>query len=361
MDASALLHESPEFQDMDFEIEPGSQDVKESLDALKTEVDGPEIDEMSDEELRISIDDINEDLVDYLKVKSHSENKQEAARAKLQLKIYMDTLELFDDIKPLIEEEKFEKAEEKTIAFLNRLEKKLKKEDVSDEKIKEAIQQTQDLINLYGEMVDVTKKRPGVGMTILSAGIDIIPFVGGAKIATEGFIGRSMTGEKYGLIKRLLKVGEGTFWIAVDTAGVLVGLFSVGSGEVIVEGAAIAAKGAKGLEAAAAVSKTAKGLSTSAAALRAAKETSKGARVLTGLSRFVVEHPSLITKSESVIKAGKQVGKVTHVRDTFNVTKTIAKAPIDWTKRKLVLSRFREEREEFIAALGSTLDRSAEA
>lgn len=347
--------------DMDFDIEPGSPEVKENLDTLRHEIDGPELEEMTDEQLRESVDDINEGLVDYLKIKSKSESKEEAKRAKLQLEVYDDVLELFDDIRPLIEGEKFEKAEKKTVKFLGKMEKKFKKQDVTDEKVLEAIQQTQDLINLYGEMLDVTRDRPTVGMTLLSGGIDLIPFVGGAKITAEGFIGRSMTGEKYGIFKRLFKMGEGVFWIAVDTAGVIVGLGSFGSGAVAVEGAAIAAKGAKaakaakGVGAAAKASKTARGVSMGAAAMRAANKTGKGAKTLASVARFAAKHPKLVSGAQRAIKVGKTVDSIDY-RTQFNVAKAITRKPVDWTKRKLVLHRFRQEREEFVAALGQTLD-----
>jgi hypothetical protein len=340
---------------MDVEIETphGSKDER---DALKDELDGPELDEMTDEQLRDSIEDINEDLVDYLKIKSKSEDKEEASRAKLQLKIYDDMMELFEDIKPLIEAEKFEKAEKKTIDFLDDVEKKLKKSDIADDRIKDAIQQTQDLINLYGEMVDVTKDRPTLKMTLLSEGIDLIPFVGGAKIATEGLVGRNLAGEKYGLMKRVFKMGEGTFWVLVDTAGLVLGAFTAGGGELLVEGAAIAAKGAKGTKALAKVGKTAKGFSKSSRVLRAVKGTGKGARALESVARFAVKHPSLVTSADNIIRAGKVAGEAAKVRTNYGVTKAALKAPVNWTKRKLVLRRFRQEREEFVAALGKNLD-----
>jgi hypothetical protein len=335
---------------------PETPEIRAQIDAMESEVLGPEIEEMSDEELRESTEAVNEDMLEYLRMKKKSDNKEEARRARVQYELYEDTNELMEEIEELIDKDKFEKAEKLSIKFLDKIQKKLAKEGAEDDYILAAAQQLQDYLTIHGQMAENTKYKPKLWLAITSNVIDAIPFVGSTKMMAEAGFGKTMDGTHLGLKKRVFKAGEAALWGVVDVAAVALGAFTVGGGAVLVEGSAIALKGARAAKGISAASKSVKGVRRTAAVLRTAKGTSKGAKAMMNVSRFMVKHPHLVTKTDDVVRMGAQLRKFDNVRDWALVAKKGAvDVPLDWTKRTMVLRRMRKEREEYLAALDDAL------
>lgn len=332
-----LLDESETIQ-----VIPENNEIREQLDALNQEVVGTKIEDMSREELVDHVESVNDETLAFLKAKAEDPNPEVAERAKIQYEIYAEVLKLLAEVEVLIKEEKFDEAEQKTIAYLNSLTEKLSGRGVEDIAIENAIREIQDFVNIYGAMVEQTELSKGKGMELLSTGIDILPFVGGAKMMGEGAIGKTLTGKELELKDRALYVAEGALWLTVDTVAIGAGAISAGSGTAVVEGAALALK----------VPKAAKLITRSAAVIRATKGAGKGSRALFNAGRFLVEHPNLGKAADKLVARGVEARKA-----------AILKAPgaakdayVEGKKSAEVIQEVNRERQELLDTLGGIVE-----
>lgn len=325
---------------------PETPDTKAQLDALESEVVGEHIDQMTDEQLVESIEAVNDETLEFLKQKSQDENHEIAERAKFQYEVYGATLVLLENVRTLILQKENEKAEQAVIEFLNQQILRMQAMDLDSTYIENAIREIQDFINIYGQMVEqVELKEPSAKMQLLSTGLDILPFVGGAKIMAEGAVGKNLVGEDLSLKKRALYVGEGALWLTVDAVAMGAGVVSApagGSGGVLVEGAALALKAPK----------AAKLVTRSAAVIRATKGAGKGSRAIYNVGRFLVEHPTIAKQADKVVARGVEArkaallaapGKISELRDNQRNSAELLQA-------------VNMERQELVMALGDIFD-----
>lgn len=332
-------------------ILPETPDTQVQLDALESEVVGEHIDQMTDEQLVESIEAVNDETLEFLKQKSQDENREIAERAKFQYEVYGATLVVLEGVRELILEEEFDKAEEKVMAFLNEQIARMQAMGLDSTYIENAIREIQDFINIYGQMVEQTElKEPSAKMQLLSTGLDILPFVGGAKIMAEGAVGKNMVGENLSLKKRALYVGEGALWLTVDTVALGAGLVTApagGEGGILVEGAALALKAPK----------AAKLVTRSAAVIRATKGAGKGSRAIYNVGRFLVEHPTIAKQADKVVARGVEArkaallaapGKISELRDNQRNSAELLQA-------------VNTERQELVTALGDIFDATKSA
>ncbi len=325
---------------------PETADIQDQLDALETEVVGPHIEEMKDEELMEHINSINDETLDFLKKKTEDADKETADRAKFQLEVYGSTLVLLESVRELIKQKEFEKAEEKVVVFLNEQIAKMEASGMDNSAIQNAIREIQDFVNIYGQMVEQTElKEPSAKMQLLSTGIDILPFVGGAKIFIEGAVGKNMVGEDLSLKKRALYVAEGSLWLTVDTVAAAAGAVSVGTGTVAVEAAGFALKAPK----------AAKLLSRGAAVIRATKGAGKGSRAIYNAGRFLVEHPQIAKQADKVVARGVEARRAALLATPGQLSQVREEGK----KSSELIQTVNKERQELVEALGQVFDRSA--
>lgn len=330
---------------------PETPETREQLDALESEVVGPHIDEMSDTELVENVEAVNDETLAFLKEKSADENREIAERAKFQYEIYGATLVLMQKVHDLILQKEFEQAEATVLAFLDEQVLRMEGMGLSSAYIENAIREIQDFVNIYGQMVEqVELTEPSAKMQLLSTGLDIIPFVGGAKMMAEGAIGKNLAGEELSAKKRMLYVAEGGMWLTVDAVAIGAGAVTApagGSGGILVEGAAIALKAPK----------AAKLLTRSAAVVRAAKGAGKGSRALYNVGRFFVEHPNLAKQADKIVARGVEArkagllaapGQISDVREAQRNSAELIQA-------------VNTERQELVEALGQTFDAKSAA
>lgn len=327
---------------------PETPEIKEQLDALESEVVGPHIEEMKDEELMENINAVNDETLDFLKLKADDENKETAERARFQLEVYGATLVLLESVRELIRQKEFEKAEEKVIAFLNEQVQKMEGSGMDQIAIQNAIREIQDFVNIYGQMVEQTEViEPSAKMQLLSTGLDILPFVGGAKIFVEGAVGKNFAGEELSLKKRALYVAEGSLWLTVDTVAAAAGVVSGGTGTVVVEAAELALKAPK----------AAKLLTRGAAVIRATKGAGKGSRAIYNAGRFLVEHPQIAKQADKVVARGVEARRLALLKTPGEMSQVKEEGK----KSMELIEAVNQERQELVAALGQVFDQRAAA
>lgn len=332
-------------------ILPETTETREQLDALETEVVGSHIDEMEDAELMENVEAVNDETLAFLKEKSADENREIAERAKFQYEIYGATLVLMQKVHDLILQKEFEQAEATVLAFLDEQVTRMEGMGLGSVYIENAIREIQDFVNIYGQMVEqVELKEPSAKMQLLSTGLDIIPFVGGAKMMAEGAIGKNLAGEDLSAKKRMLYVAEGGMWLTVDAVAIGAGAVTApagGSGGILVEGTAIALKAPK----------AAKLLTRSAAVVRAAKGAGKGSRALYNVGRFFVEHPTLAKQADKIVARGVEARKAGLLAAPGQISE-LRKAQRNSTE---LIQTVNAERQELVEALGKTFDDSKSA
>lgn len=321
-------------------------ETRKELDALNTEVVGPHIDEMEDAELMQNIEAVNDETLVFLKEKSADENREIAERAKFQYEVYGATLLLLEKVRELILQKEYEKAEALVMEFLDKQMLRMQGMGLDSVYIENAIREIQDFVNIYGQMVEqVELKEPGAKMQLLSTGLDILPFVGGAKMMAEGAVGKNLVGEELSAKKRMLYVAEGGMWLTVDAVALGAGAVTApvgGEGGILVEGAAMALKAPK----------AAKLLTRSAAVVRATKGAGKGSRALYNVGRFFVEHPNLAKQADKVVARGVEARKAGLLAAPGQISE-LREAQRSSTE---LIQAVNQERQELVEALGQTFD-----
>jgi hypothetical protein len=334
----------PEVLDEDemIPVIPNNAEIRKQEDELNTEVVGTKIEDMSREELVEHVESVNDETLAFLKAKAEDPNPEVAERAKLQYEIYGEILKLLAEVEVMIKEEKFDEAEGKTIEYLNSVAEKLAARGTQDVVIQNALKEIQDFVNIYGAMVEQTELGKGKGMELLSTGIDILPFVGGAKMMGEGAIGKTLTGKDLELKDRALYVAEGALWLTVDTVAVGAGAVSAGSGSVVVEGAAMALK----------VPKAAKLITRSAAVIRATKGAGKGSRAIFNAGRFLVEHPNLAKEADKLVARGVEARRAALLK----APGAAKDAYVENKKSVEIIQDVNRERQELLDTLGGIIE-----
>lgn len=322
---------------------PENPDTQAQLDALESEVVGEHIDQMTDEQLVESIEAVNDETLEFLKQKSQDENHEIAERAKFQYEVYGATLVLLENVRTLILQKENEKAEEAVIEFLNQQILRMQGMGLDAAYIDNAIREIQDFINIYGQMVEqVELKEPSAKMQLLSTGLDILPFVGGAKIMVEGAVGKNLVGEDLSLKKRALYVGEGALWLTVDAVAIGAGAVSAGAGAGVVETAGLALKAPK----------AAKLITRSAAVIRATKGAGKGSRAVYNVGRFLVEHPTIAKQADKVVARGVEARKAA----LLAAPGKLSEVRTEQRNSAEVIQAVNQERQELVTALGDIFD-----
>lgn len=324
--------------------------TREQLDALEDEVTGQSLDKMSEQEIMENIEAVNDETLAFLKDKMNDPNKEIADRAKVQYEVYAAILILMEAVREKILQKEFDAAEALVASFLNEQMQKMQAQGMNNVFIENALHEMQDFVNIYGQMVEqVELKERSAKMQLLSTGLDILPFVGGAKILAEGAAGKNLAGEALSLKNRALYMAEGTLWLTVDTVALGAGALTApagGSGGLLVEGAAMALKAPKAV----------KLVTRSAAVIRAAKGSGKGSRAIYNAGRFLVEHPELAAKADKLVARGVEArkaallaapGKVAELRDAGRHSKELIEA-------------VNKERQELLETLGQLVDQNAE-
>ncbi len=347
MDASASIEHEPSLEDR--------PDIAEQLDELYAEIeaesDSGDVEEASEEFVKMSggemleqIDDINEGTISFLEEKiKEAPNRKERKRAKLQLDIYEDTLELLEDIEDWVDEEKPKKVQEKTMKYLDKVMKRMRKAGLDDEEILNAADELQDFINANTQAYEETIGKPHLILEGTSVLLELIPLVSGPKMLAESVIGKTMAGRKLSIPGRFWHATWAGIWTVVDTAGLAVGILAApetaGLGTVAVEGAVLAAKGAK----------VTKAMKVGAALMRMAKGGGKASKAILKTSKFLVKHPKL---AKGAVRVGKHGGKLSKLNTVKGAVKIAAKTP-KAVARMRIFKNVRAERLELLSTLDS--------
>ncbi len=325
---------------------PETPSTRKQLDELEDEVVGENLEQRTEEEILADIDAVNDETLEFLKIKMSDENREIAERAKFQHDIYGATLVLLDKVRPLIVDGKDEEAERMVVAFLDEQMVRMQGMGLDALYIENVIREIQDFVNIYGQMVEqVDIHEPGAKMQLLSTGLDILPFVGGAKMMVEGAVGKNMVGENLDAKQRALYVAEGALWETVDVVALGAGAVTApagGEGGLLVEGAAMALKAPK----------AAKLLTRGAAVIRAAKGAGKGSRAIYSAGRFLVEHPELAAKADKLVARGVEARKAALLATPgkLNEAREAQRNSVE------VIQAVNEERQELVQALGDLFD-----
>ena len=319
---------------------------------------GEPIEKISDDELVNKIEAINDETLRYLKKMAENPDPEIAERAKFQVEIYSRVLVLLERVEQLIIDQKFDEAEAASVQFLDEVKSLLEGKKIDSVVIENAIREIQDFVNIYGAMVEATElKEPSAKMELLSVGLDVLPFVGGAKMMAEGAVGRSLTGEKLSAGGRAMKVAEGGLWLTVDTAATVAALATApagGAGGAAVEGAAMAAKGA---EIAFKAPRAAKLITRSAALIRATEGAGEGSRALYNIGRFLVEHPTVGKSADKLVARGVEARRAALLAAPG---KALAAGEAQRNSVELI-EAVNTERQELVDALGTAFDARKQA
>lgn len=329
-----------ETQESTLEVLPETPQVREQLEALESEVVGPKVEELKEEEIVDQIEAINDETLEFLRKQKESEDPEVRKKAELQYEMYEAMVRLLQEVENLILESKFDEAEQKTIAFLDAQKTNLEGRGVELPAIENALRELQDFINLYGAMVEQTElKEPDAKMKLLSTGLDVLPFVGGAKMLAEGVAGKNLAGQKLSGKQALLHAGEGALWLTVDTAAVAAGAVSVGTGSAIVEGAALALKAPKATRL----------LTRSAALVRATRGAGKGSKALYNVGRFLVEHPTLAKQADKLVARGVEARRAA----LLSLPARVGEVSEARRNSAEVIEAVHKERQELLEAIGN--------
>lgn len=320
--------------------------IGEELEALEDEVLGPDLDELTPEQLNEQVEILNASSLEFLKLQAQSENPGFAERAQFQLEVWEDMNTLMTEIHGFIETENFEAAEKKSTAFLESQIARLEKLGVQDEFIDIAIREMQQLLNVYGDMVEQNVVVANEKIELLSTGLDLVPFVSGAKMLAEAGVGKDMAGHKMSSGGRLIHAAEGAVWLTVDLVGAGAGAATAGTGTAVIEGVKYATMAPKG----------AKVLSRGAAVLRATSKGNKalknGSKVLFNAGRFFVKHPRLAKRADELIEVASDTRKLSALAAPVKAGEVV----VAKKKSSEILQQLNQERQDLMASIDEAFE-----
>lgn len=317
--------------------------VREALDALEEETMGTPIEEMTPEQVAEAADQMRQGELNYLERQTNNEDPEVAARAEfvLSIKEKMDTL--IDEVHEKVKAGDHEGAHGQVKEFLIEIRNDLEQREVAGEDVDRAITQMQLLIDLDVALLQTGEEARSTLLTLTSFGMDLVPFLGGAKMMAEGALGKTMDGEQLEGMRRLTHGAEGLFWEVVDVASVAAALLSVGTGGAAVQGIA---KGAKVAKTAPRLSKvmTRSGAFMRKNGIKGSKEVFKAGRVLqkNGTAEKIAQktfEKGLRQRTDRVVRAAAEVPGV--VEDL----KTVKAEQVE------LLNQINAEREQLTAVL----------
>ena len=216
--------------------------VRSALDELEEEVLGAPFEEMSAEELARAADELRAGEIDYLERQSQNTDPEVARRAEFvhHVKVRMDAL--LDEVNTAVQSSSDLDVQERVKFFLTEMRTELEGRGMSGEDVDHAITQIQLLLDLDLSLLAADEESRNVGLTLLSLGMDLIPFLGGVKMMGEGALGKTLDGQDLQGTRRLIHMSEGLFWELVDVVSGAAALVSFGGGGAAIQGAT---KGAK--------------------------------------------------------------------------------------------------------------------
>lgn len=211
--------------------------VRRSLDNLEQEVLGKPLEKMSPEEMAQAADTMRQGELDYLERQTHNPDAEIARRAEFvrSMKEPMDAL--IDRVNDLIKQGEHGEAEKQVKEFLSATRQDMEARNLKGEAAERALAQMQLLIDLDVSLIASQEKGRSLMLSLLSMGMDMVPFLGGVKMMAEGVRGETLDGEKLEGIRRLAHMGEGLFWEFIDVLATIAAFFSGGAGGVTIEGA----------------------------------------------------------------------------------------------------------------------------
>jgi|GEM_PF-1029993 hypothetical protein len=282
--------------------------TREALNELEDEIrEGTE--SMSPEELSEAADRMRNGEIEYLERQSESPDDEIAARAKFVLGIKEEMDALIDSVNGDVKKGDTAIAEKKIRQFLQKTHESLNDLPLDGEDVEAALAQMEFLMELDLALIGATEETKSSILTFLSLGLDLVPFLGGAKMMAEGAVGTTLDGKDLHGMERMIHMGEGMFWEVVDVVAVAAGMVSVGTGAAAVETAAVAAKVGKGAKAAATAGRAAKAAHTAGTAAKAGK-AAKGAKTAPNVSKTMRRTGAFMRKhgvegSKDVYRAGQ--------------------------------------------------------
>lgn len=317
--------------------------VRNALDQLEKEVMGKPVEQMTPAEVAEAADAMREGELDYLERQTRSEDEKVAERARFVLSIKEKMDGLIDEVNGKIQAGDREGAHQRVKEFLIETCNDLEAREIPGEDIERAITQMQLLIDLDVALLEGNEQTRSMLLTVVSLGMDLVPFVGGLKMMAEGAAGKTLDGESIEGLRRLTHAAEGMLWEVVDVASVAAALLSAGGGGVVVQGAA---KGAKAAEVAPRLSKV---LTRSGAFMR--KHGVKG-------SKEVFKAGRVLQKNERVEKVAQKTFEKGLRQRTSKVVRATAELPeraVEWRESKAaqveLLNQVNTEREQLTGLL----------
>ncbi len=328
-----------------------SEGVRAHLDELEQEVMKDNKD-MTPEDWERELDEMRAGEIEYLERQTKNPDEEVSGRAEFVLAIKKDIDALVDEVNKDVMAGNLDVAEEKVKAFLKDKREYLESLPLEGADVDAALAQMDFLIQLDLTMVQADEKTRSALIMLLSAGIDIIPLVGGAKMMTEAGFGKTLDGRELEGMKRVLHFGEGAFWEVVDVASLA--LLAAGGSGVVTEGAAVAAKGAKGARAVGTVAKTARAAEGAAKTTRFSeglmrggalfgKHSIPGAKSMVRAGKFLEENQKVarvIDETYEIQKAARKAREVKQVKDSASELKE------SYEQRMALIDQINEEREK---------------
>lgn len=330
------------------EREDLSEGVKNELNRLEQEVLKDDQD-MTPEDWERELDEMRQGEIEYLERQTGNPDKEVADRAEFVLKIKKDIDTLVDETSKDVMAGNLEGAQEKVVKFLKGEKAYLESLPLDGADIEVALAQMDVLIQIDLTMVQADEKTRSKVLMLLSAGIDLIPLVGGAKMMTEASLGKTLDGQDLGGIKRVLHFGEGAFWELVDVASLA--LLAAGGSGVVTEGAAVAAKGARVAEVAAKGARAAEGAAKagrfSEGLLRGGalfgKYSVPGAKTMVRAGKFLEENEKVARVIDETYEIQKAARKAQEIKGIKDKTLAVKKS---YEERLELINQINEEREK---------------
>lgn len=330
------------------EREDLSEGVRDELNRLEQEVMKDDKD-MTPEDWEKELDEMRQGEIEYLERQTKNPDKEVADRAEFVLAIKKDIDKLVDDASNDVIAGNLEAAQEKVVKFLKDKKAYLESLSLNGEDIEAALAQMDVLIQLDLTMVQADEKTRSKILMLLSAGIDLIPLVGGAKMMTEAGLGKTLDGEDLGGMRRVLHFGEGAFWELVDVASLA--LLAAGGSGAVTEGAAVAVKGARVAEVAARGAHAAEGAAKagrfSEGLLRGGalfgKYSVPGAKTMVRAGKFLEENEKVARVIDEAYDIQKAARKAQEVKDIKDKTLAVKQS---YEERVELINQINEEREK---------------
>jgi hypothetical protein len=266
-----------------------------------------------------------------------------AARAEfvLFIKEKMDTL--IDEVHEKVKAGDSEGAHGQVKEFLIETRNDLEQRELAGDDVDRTITQMQLLIDLDVALLQTGEEARSMLLTLTSFGMDLIPFLGGAKMMAESTLGKTMDGEQLEGMRRLTHGAEGLFWEVVDVASVAAALLSVGAGGAAIQGAA---KGSKVAKTAPRLSKV---MTRSGAFMR--KNGIKGSKEVFKAGRVLQKNSAAEKIAQKTFEKGlrQRTGRV--VRAATEVPGVVADLKTVKAEQVELLSQINTEREQLTAVL----------